>query len=294
MLEEVKMKYDNNYKISIFTDEQWIETLEKFPTLYQFIENFCQNLSVDDRKVLQKKYSEYLNAEQMNEGGTVKRILVSYYDKIINASLRSFILSDRNSIDIELLNMYRSSNPLTVTDVDRYLSMDPDLFMNKFVYKNMDIDKLTQLVYDRFTQYKPDNYKSKKLITGTEDSKIDNELKEVIKDTLQDMNKKMKDVIALSSSTSVHLPTYIDISNGITNRIHTTTASGRVSVQPQFFSPTQPTTDALTLNKKRKRSGIITKTMPSISNATQFDFISPNKISKIEKVKMEKKVYVMN
>ena len=289
LLEEVKKNYDNNYEIPSFTDEEWCETLEKYHTLYRFIDKFCQNVSVVDRKILQKKYSEYLRAEQITEGKNLKRALVNYYDKLINASLRSIILSDSNSIDMELLNLYRSSNPLTSHDIERYLSTDQDLFMNKFVYKNMNIDKLTQLVYDRFIQYAPDIKNSTKLITGTEESKIDNKLKEVIKDTLQDMDIKMKNEIA-ESSTSVYLPTYDDISFEIQNRIYTTTSSGRVSVQPQFFSPTQPTTDVTSSNKKRKRSGVITKSIPSKFDAPQLDYsISPNKIKKIEKVKMEVK-----
>ena len=60
LLEEVKKNYDKNYEIPNFTDEEWFKTLEKYHTLYRFIDKFCQNVSVVDRKILQKKYSEYL------------------------------------------------------------------------------------------------------------------------------------------------------------------------------------------------------------------------------------------
>ena len=118
-------------------------------------------------------------------------MLVNYYDKLIDAGLQSPIINSENKVDKDLLEFYMSSNPITDHDIERFSTIDNNLLLNKFVYKNMNIDMLAQLVYERYTQYKPVNL-SQKFIDKTSESNIDGLIDTLIKETLQDLKKKIQ------------------------------------------------------------------------------------------------------
>ena len=186
MFEEVKTFYDKDFIIPTLTSEEWLEALVDCKTTLQFMRKYLPKLLLFDEKIekaIQTKYSDLLNSEHLTEGKTVKRMLVGYYDKMIDAGLQS-ITNSNNKINEDLLNFYMSTEPITEEDITRYSIIDQELFLNKFVYMKMDINMLAQLVYERYTQYKPIN-KSQKIIERTSDEKVDSEVNQMVQETLQ-------------------------------------------------------------------------------------------------------------
>jgi len=193
---DVQVNYENSFEIPILTEDQWLKALEECVTTNQFVRKFVPFLSEEKEatrlKTLCAKYSKLLRDEKVSEGGAVKRLLVNYYDKLlIDAGLQSPIINSENKVDKDLLEFYMSSNPITEHDIERFSTIDNNLLLNKFVYKNMNIDMLAQLVYERYTQYKPVNL-SQKFIDKTSESNIDGLIDTLIKETLQDLKKKIQ------------------------------------------------------------------------------------------------------
>ena len=278
---EVSKCYDTKFTNPIQSAEEWIKELTVCTTLNQFMRKFLKkNLQNDDRKFLYNKYSRLLENEKITEGASLKRVLVSYYDKLIDAGLHSLNLDNNSTINKELLNFYKSINPVTEEDIERFKILDPNLSMNTFVYKVMDINMLRQLIYERYTQYDDVKFnKTTRFMKATPEPEVDDKVTELIDKLIKESTKKTKKEVNIS------------------NFIETLgkTQSGRNIKATDKYSPSQYNNTTIKNNSKKRNysktssSSIGSSLLDGLEEETDDDNIEKKKDERINNHDIKKK-----
>jgi len=247
LFEEVKHTIKLDFESPLSTQDQWLQALEENTTTLQFVRTFLSFLPNETQMKLKAKYCKKLEDDNLCEGKAFKRMLVSYYDKIIDAGLKSSIINSNNKVDKKLLDFYMSDSPITEQDIQKYSEKDQNLLLNKFVYTKMNIDMLAQLVYERYTQYKPKN-SSQRFIGKTDESKMDGNIMAIVNDTLKNLKEKKTD----NASTAT-------LVKAISSRV-----SERVKKPTDMWSPSENNQTSYT--NKRKRSSTTTSSYPTTTS----------------------------